>query len=352
MSARHDVPAIDLALLSGFDFLCRPDCGLCCYAEPRVDASERRRLLQIVPEAEFVGREADTFLTAAPEGGACRLLEDNRCRAHPARPHPCREYPLTVHVGTRLQATVVLSCPGVDLTPLGRLGTTVARHAGSGFSAELAALLERVDDSSTRRLESTARRHRKIVRSLEHQGRWEEEEDVRTRLREALPLPEADDFPVEEPPAAEDGIERLPLFFDRGEAPVAISSGLGGWEFHEVSPHGGFARSLGVIPPPERPPRIEGGADSILRGYLGYWLERDALFGTVHLRMLESTVGTVTEWVAGELRAIGALVLARAEVRAKLARGSVDRLTAEDLRNGVRASDQDLLDRDSWGERF
>ncbi|MGI0071983.1 MAG: YkgJ family cysteine cluster protein [Thermoplasmata archaeon] len=352
MDEPEDAPPLDLELLRGFAFECRPDCGLCCYAEPRVLAAERARLLTIVPEAEFEGGGRELFLSAHPNGGACRLLEENRCRAHPARPHPCREFPLTVHVGTRLQATVVLSCPGVGLSALSEGPGRRPPPLGEGFATELAALRERVDRSVVPRLAAAARRRRKVVRLLQDEGRWVDEEEVRDEMRRGIPMPVDEDFPVPDPPSADDGIESLPLFFDRRAAPVAIAQGLGGWELLELSPRGGRSRSLGVVPPPDRRPELAPDAARALHGYLRYWLERDALFGAVHLAMAEATDGSVVEWVADELRGIGALVLARAVVRAKLARGIVSTLSLADLQDGVRATDQDLLDRGSWGDRF
>jgi Putative zinc- or iron-chelating domain len=346
------VPELDERLLAGFDYACRPDCGLCCYAEPRVLPAEKVRLVQIAPEVEIVGRPPDEFIEARPNGGACQLLSELRCGAHAARPHPCREFPLTAHVGTRLQATVVLSCPGVDLAGLAGYARDRRPSSGSGFPSELAALRERVDRSVGRRLEETGRRRRRIVRQLTSEGRWVDDDEVRSALRKDPPLPTNDDFPVPDPPSAEEGMDRLPLFFDARAAPVSLAEGLGGWELNEIDPEGGFARSLGVLPPPERVPPLENDAEAALRGYLRYWLERDCLFGVVHLRMLEGSDGTVTEWMEDELRAVGALTLARAEVRAKLRRGATGSLTAMDVLDGIRATDQDLLDRDTWGDRF
>jgi Fe-S-cluster containining protein len=351
-----DTPAVttdlDVTLLAGFGFACRPDCGLCCYAEPRVLAAERARLIQIAPEVHFVGTGTDQFIASHGDGGGCELLSDNRCGAHGARPHPCREFPLTAHVGQRLQVTVVLSCPGVDFSVLGtpRTGT---RATSSGFTEELAALRERMDASTARRLENSQRRRRKIVRFLSAESRWQEETDVRAEVERSLPLPTAEDFPVPEPPTADEGLSQLPLFFDGRAAPVALAEGLGGWELLELSPQGGVARSLGIVPPPDRMPSLTAEATRLLQGYLRYWLRRDALFGAVHVEMLRVPDGrTVRESVEQELREIGALVLARAEVRAKLRRDPVDRLSAVDLADGIRATDQDLLDRDSWGDRF
>ena len=280
------------------------------------------------------------------------MLQANACTVHSARPHPCREFPLTAHVGVRLQATVVLSCPGVELGVLQGYPAGDRPDAPLGFPTELLALRERVDRSSVRRLEASRRRRRKIARQLESEGRWVEEDEVRHLLRRKTPLPTDEDFPASDPPPAEDGVDLLPLFFDGRPAPVALSEGLGGWEVHELAPEGGLARPLGVFPPPDRMPRLGDEAVAVLRGYLRYWLERDALFGAVHLRMMDARDGEVTDHVEEELRSIGALVVARAVVRAKLRRGESDHVSAVDLEEGVRATDQDLLDRGSWGDRF
>jgi Fe-S-cluster containining protein len=351
MGAAPTVPPLDLEPLRGFRYACRPGCGLCCYAEPRVLAHERARLLQIQPEAEFARRGPFEFLAAHPDGGACRLLGANRCRAHAARPQPCREFPVMVHVGSRLQATIVLSCPGVELDSLGSTGASPPL-APDAFETELAAVRGRLDSSVARRLEAAGRRRRRLAGILERQGRWEEETDVRERLGSLIPRPSDADFPAEDPPRTDDGIENLPLFYDGRAAPVAISSGLGGWELHELSPSGGFARSLGVIPPPDRAPPVSSEGTKLLEGYLRYWLARDAFFGSLHLEMMDAIDGTVDEWALRELRAIGALTVARAAVRAKAGRGDAGPLSEADIASGIRATDQDLLDRASWGERL
>lgn len=343
---------IDIASLAGFSYACRPGCGLCCYAEPLVAPAERPGLVRIVPEAELVSRGRHEFLRSRPDGGACQLLEGNRCRAHPVRPSMCREFPLTVHIGTRLQATVVLTCPGVDLSPLpGYRGPEGARPP-RGFETELLALRGRIDRTVRARIDQSERRRRRIARALAAGGRWEEESEVRHRLRERIPVPSADDFPAEDPPSREDGLAHLPLVFDDRAGPVAFARGAGGWELLELRPTGGVERSLGTAPPPEGPPALSDEAAGTLAGYLRYWLERDALFGTVHLAMLEEPEGSVTDCAAAELRRIAALTVSRAHVLAAVRRGAVDRLSGDDLRDGIRATDQDLLDRPTWGTRL
>jgi Fe-S-cluster containining protein len=344
-------PELDVQLIRGFRFACRPDCGLCCYAAPRVEPEERTRLLQIAPEAEFLGRRSDQFIASRADGGACQFLEANRCRVHGARPHPCQEFPLTVHVGRRLQASLVLSCPGIDLTALPTLATSGSPPDPSGLGSELDAARERLGPETERRLSATARRGRKVEGALAADGRWQDDHDVRRALGTHLPLPTPGDFPVEDPPSASDGLDRLPLFFDHRPGPLGIARGLGGWEVLEFSAQGG-ATLVGVIAPPERPPALDEAARILLEGYLRYSLARDAFLASVHLDMLEGEGGTVAEWTADELRVLGATVLARGSVRAKLHGSAGTTLTANDVENGIRATDQDWLDRPSWGERL
>ncbi len=343
---------MDVALLEGVDFTCRPDCGLCCYATPAVTAAERSGLLQIQPESTFLAGERDAaYLAARPEGGACQFLSHRQCSVHRARPFPCIVFPIIVHAGDRFQASVVLSCPGVSLSP--PAGRENSRHRSvppRGLISELQRAEERCRSSSGQQALATARRSgRRVERGLEREGRWVPTEEVRSALRGRIPLPESSDFPVEDPPSVEEGEELLPLFFDARAGPVAIAGHPGGWQLVELREEGGVSAWLGVWPPPTRMPTLEGTAEQLLRSYLGYWLERDALFGFVHTAMIEQpSPDDVVARIVQELRWIGATVVARARVRASAAGGTSPILTATDIDRGIRATDADLLDRPGW----
>jgi Fe-S-cluster containining protein len=342
---------IDLELVRGFRFTCRSDCGLCCYAHPRVESEEVVRLLEIVPTLELKTHGRDRFIASRPNGGACQFLEQHRCRVHVARPRPCREFPLTVHLGRRLQASVVLSCPGVDLSHLVEAGDRHRIDRPVGFDDEIRALQERLGPATAARLADTARRGRKLERRLAAEGRWEDDETVRRALREHLPRPGPEDFPASDPPSAADGLERLPVFFDDRPGPVALAQALGGWELLELSPKGG-ATTLGVFPPLDRPPTLDESARAIFDGYVRYWIDRDCFLAAVHIAMTEGEQGSVIDWAEGELRAIGAEVLARSVARAKLRGRATEPLGADALADGIRATDQDWLDRPTWGDRL
>ncbi len=352
MSSGLSPPLLDTSLLAGVRYSCLPDCGLCCYAEPLVAPAERAGLLRIVPDIELVTRGKFEFVRSNPEGGACQLLADHRCRAHTARPSPCREYPLAGHVGTRLQAVAVLTCPGIDLTFLDGYHGPAGASPPQGLDLELASLRARVSEGVERRLEESRRRRRQISRALSGDGRWVDEDEVRRQLQERPPFPRDEEFPPWDPPSQEDGLELLPLVFDGRDGPLAFSAEPEGWELLELSPKGGIEMSLGVASPPDRLPVLSEEARRLLSGYLRYWLARDQLFGTVHLEMAKSHQGDVTDCVAAELRQIAATAISRAAVLASLGRGRVGPLSGSDLVQGIRATDQDLLDRPTWGTRL
>jgi hypothetical protein len=352
VTARSLTPALDVRLLAGFDFACRPDCGLCCYAEPRVEPAERSRLLAIEPETEIVGGPPGGFLRARGDGGACPFLAGNRCRVHRDRPSACREFPVSVHLGRRLQASVVLSCPGVTLGPLSAPVRDSAVNVRVGFVEELGSVRARIDSRTERRRLDAGRRRRQLARKLDADGRWVDEEEVRRSVRRAVPSVTDRHFPVDDPPEAAEGLAALPLFFDGRAAPVAIAGTVGGWELLQLREEGGVAHSLGVFPPPRRPPTLTAGAQRLLTGYLRYWLERDALFGLVLLDAADGDEGDVTDWVRDELCRIGAVTLSRASVRAQGRKGDGSHLDESDVALGIRAADQDLLDRPTWGDRL
>jgi Fe-S-cluster containining protein len=342
------LPPLDTRLLAGFSFACRPDCGLCCYATPRVTSTELIGIHRLDPTVRIVGSAPDTFLAARPEGGACQFLASSRCRLHSARPGPCREYPISVHVGERLQATVVLSCPGIDLKGLGR------RTAGepTGLESELEAVRGRIDARTGRRVREATRRRRQLRRRLEEAGLWQDEEAVRRDLRAHPPRVAEADFPTDDPPEVAEGLDTLPLYFDGREGPVAIASTLGGWELLELRELGGTETPLGVFPPPERPPALDAAGAELLRAYLGYWVERDALFGYVASAVAEAGGPDLGTAIRSELGRLGALVLARGAIRAKSRGHDGARLGEADVARGIRAVDQEALDRPTWGDRL
>lgn len=340
-------PALDTSLLRGFGFACRPDCGLCCFATPRATRSELAALVARRPDLEVIDDGSERLLAARPRGGACQLLTELRCSAHDLRPHPCREFPLTVHVGSRLQVDVVLSCPGVNLAGL----TAADARPDGGFAAELESVHSRLGPRSVRAIDEAVRRRRKVARVLTEAGRWVEEDAVRASLADRLPWPRDSNFEALELPEADGPLESLPMFFEGGGGPVALGDHVGGWEAIRLQESGG-GRPMNVIPPVDRAPPVAPSGRARLREYQGYVLRRDSFLATVVLETLDTEEGTVADRARTDLERLGATVLARAAFRARLA-GAPDRpLERDDVDRGIRATDAEWLDRPTWGSRL
>jgi Fe-S-cluster containining protein len=47
--------------------------------------------------------------------GSCSFLQNGRCEVYAHRPHFCRQFPFHIHVGSRVQVELDLSCRGVWL---------------------------------------------------------------------------------------------------------------------------------------------------------------------------------------------------------------------------------------------
>jgi Fe-S-cluster containining protein len=340
------LPSLDTTLLGGFRFQCRPDCGLCCFAEPAVTSEERTRLLRIEPELPIVesGRGGWSFVASRGNGGACGLLTNSRCRAHSSRPAPCSMFPVTVHVSDRAQATLVLSCPGLDAGGLLRWASGRPAPAPfHGLDGELASARWEWDRSgSARELD----RHRVRFRGREGTAELLE---LRDELHRHLPWPEASDFPPEGPPSTEGDRSELPVTFAPGHGPVAFASHPGGWLVLALSERGEEPRPIEVVPPPDAPPELTTTGSRMLAGYLHYLIERD---DAVDAALAEpGPAGPIADAVAANLVRTGSTVLARASVLQRTD-GRSGPLDAEDVWSGVRATDAEWLDRPTTGRRF
>lgn len=344
-------PELDVSLLSGFTFTCRPGCGLCCFASPRLEGTDEKRLRAAVPAVHVRQSEGVRRVAAHPDGGACELLTGLRCTVHSVRPAPCREFPVSVHIGTRLQATLVLSCPGITLDPIHTFEATQTPAAFFGLDSELESIRARITPAVERLRSEAGRRRRRIARQLSEAGRWVDDDEVRDRLGRARLIPNGEEFLPGGLPSVEDGLERLPMYFDGREGPVVLAQGEDGWEALELSPEGGAA-SVGLSPLPDEVPVVQGDAEQLLAGYLRYWIARDCFLAAVHQEMLARARGTVVEAALEELRALASDVMARACVRARLRGEEGTRLDPDDIERGIRATDQDWLDRPTWGSRL
>lgn len=102
--------------------MCPPGCAYCCLCPPGLLEDEVDGIVKACHgAAERLGKDlvGDCKQAICVQGGwgACAFLDDRRCTIYESRPHFCRQYPLLVYSGWRLQLTAIRSCRG--LVPLG-----------------------------------------------------------------------------------------------------------------------------------------------------------------------------------------------------------------------------------------
>ena len=341
--------AIDSSPADGFEFSCRPDCGLCCYASPALRPGDLPRLVAIEPTFR-PDPQRPTVVPSRPEGGSCRFLDHNRCSVHPGRPGPCAEFPLATHLSDRVQVTVVLSCPGVRLDRLAS-ATPEAPHAASGIDrslhGELAAVqtaVDRLTDAELRRSEQRWRRSLATRRLDEASLRG-----AQARARASPPGPRDDDLAAVPIPSEDEGLDRLPLFFDPRYGRVALAGGSDQVHLLVVREEGGVDRRLASFPYPDRLPRLGDDATERLRAYLRLVAGREAFVGAELANMTEPGEAGWLDQALADLREIAAAVIGRAIYRVWLSGGSAEELDRESIDLGIRATDADYLDRPTVG---
>ena len=280
------------------------------------------------------------------------MLTGRRCSIYTGRPLPCATFPITVHGGPlRWQASLALSCPGLSWETL--VGWAVSRRLpeGEGLEGELAKVRVNLRDRSTlSALRADALDRQRAARGApELAGRIEQ---VRRRLRRERPTLRMAQWPGELPPAAGDGVELLPLAWERDGQVVALEHRRAGYRLLDLPPTGG-PRPLGpLIPLPPRIPELSVAAEELLEGYLRYWTERDALFDHV---LADPTLGLSTralyDRIGQELSFIGATTVVRGMVRARFGQEQGSAVDLPAIVRGIQATDMDLLDRPGLGVR-
>lgn len=352
-----DPIAWDDQLLRGFRFACQPNCGLCCFAEPRLSPTEVTKLTADPTPISLV-QDPDGYahLPGFPNGGSCRYLVNCRCSIRARRPPVCVRFPVHIHGGPGgWQFSVVLSCPGLSLDGFERwAGSRPPLDVPIGLDEETASARATVNSVEARILWEEARRRRSSAqRRMIREGRWIEPAELRSTLRDRTFRPNVTDLPGEELPEMGSAEELLPIFYDGRPGPVALSGHPGGWQLSELSPSGGPAGWTDVVPVPKQLPKLDGPAERLLSGYLGYWVARAAFFDHVLWQAVQLEDGeTILDLAAAELKWIAATVLARAQVRARSRGRFSDALGAADIQLGISATDADLLDRPDLGARL
>ena len=345
----------DFRLVGGFRFRCLPGCGLCCYTAPAVAPSERSRLIQLDPEVPLQERPGGwSNIASRPDGGACHFLRGERCGCHAVRPVTCAEFPLTVHVAERAQVAVVLTCPGVDLSPLTRWGDgATPGDPHRDLASEVEAIIQEVARAEAAgELRLAASRRRQVERRLGRAGRWQSEEEVRGLLRARVARLIPSEIAAGEYPDEEEELEMLPMFFEPTKGRVVWRAHPAGVEFLTLRETGGIESHLEVLDPPARSPGLATDATTLLEGYLQYLLDRDSTIGMAYERMMSGAIGLPDEIVGMDLRFIAGQVLRMATLRRALVTGTRGALTLGDIENGIRATDMDILDRPTVGLRL
>ncbi|HEV2165396.1 MAG TPA: YkgJ family cysteine cluster protein [Thermoplasmata archaeon] len=345
-------PPIDLSLLSGTSFRCRPGCGLCCFTTPAVEPREAERLIQIEPATPFLEGEGGwRYVADQGEGGACHFLSERKCRAYGDRPFCCQEFPLSVHLGVRAQATVVLSCPGISVRSWvspASLGEPAS--APEGLSEELEAVQqELLRHPAEERLREASRRWRLFKSRLLRTGGWSEPSEIRASLLGSLPSLVRRSFPPPPPPSVSEGIDALPILFDEAVGLVALADHAGGWELLSIEETGQRSRSLGVWPAPSRFPLVSPEGEELLRAYLAHLLDRDFTYWSAAERVRSERSGSLERAVSEDVGRFGALVLARAEGLQGFRSADRGPLSADLVWDGIRATDGEFLDRPTLG---
>jgi len=106
---------IDTSLLEGWRFECVDPCQLCCLCQPELLPGEEEWFLRNHPHNVVEREEPHRHLALRMKrgGGPCVFLEDRRCTIYDHRPGFCRQFPLCIYMGEKLQAELDLSCRGL-----------------------------------------------------------------------------------------------------------------------------------------------------------------------------------------------------------------------------------------------
>ncbi len=346
------LPPLDTSLLAGVSFGCRPDCGLCCYTTPAVDGSEAERLITLDPATPL--EEGDGtwwYVGSRGNGGACHFLRSNRCEVHAERPFSCREFPISVHLGSRAQATVVLSCPGVARPGWTGSGDRSGAGPPTGLDLELATVQEEYERRvRPEHLELYRRKWDRLGERRRSRGRWTPPEEIRDELGEVAAEIALERFPPEPPPAATGPVEELPIVFVPGTGLVALADRDGRVELTRLEESGVRSRSLGSLPPPEVRPDLSPAGRRALSAYLEHLLARDLTYWAAAETARSLPDADLLEIVEDDLGHYGASVLARAELLRRHQGTDPGPLSADDVWEGVRATDGEVVDRPTLGK--
>ncbi|MFG1530550.1 MAG: YkgJ family cysteine cluster protein [Thermoplasmata archaeon] len=341
---------LETRLIEGFDFTCRPGCGLCCFTTPRVDDREAAHLRQAVPSAPLIElADGEVGIESRPYGGACQFLSGSRCGIRRLRPSPCRIFPITVHLGFRAQASVVLTCPGISLEPL----AGPRPYPRGGLESELEAARARLELEGAERLARYRAEFDARGASRGFPGPAEAEAGaLRSRLHPWVDALDPQTVTTGEIPSVSEGLEQLPLAPSPTAGPFALGRQGPRWLLLELHAEGEPPEVRASARRPGRSLPLTADADRLWRRYLHYWVERDALFGIVEAAIAPADTLEFEQGLRAALEEIAGEVLDRGGFLAKSFGGTEGRLDVPAISQGIRATDMDLLDRPTTGERL
>jgi|GEM_PF-5792543 len=361
--------------LSGLGLDCPKGCAYCCLCPPGLLDGEVERIVGACDDCKAAfGKDrigdSENAVQVQGDRGACSFLEDHRCKVYLSRPHFCRQYPVMVYSGWRVQLSAIRSCRGVVPMGTAKGAKDKPRPLINLFKGELETLGEQYFAET---LEETRASFEDI---MDHENIYSTPDEVqKVAFRCASKIGDAKalcksvgiDRP-DEGRARESVVEvfwhdiesaftcpdiiDLPVYNrpDRGWAVFRLV-GSGEMSAYRLMENGQLTYELTKPVAELRLRPLEAEAKKVLKQYLQLAFRRDVFFGMVAREALvselpmrelasELSAGIVTDlwWRAGLLSAFGAMAHPK---RGPSPTGPLDARTA---REAVIFMDADLLD--------
>lgn len=365
---------VDMSELEGRAFTCDEKCGLCCLCQAEVLPHELPYFKKNHPSKVVMKEEPHRHAALALKGGdgPCSFLAANRrCQIYADRPHYCRQFPFHLHVGTRVQVELDLSCRGVwyggkedALLAGGRLvedNVEMLRRTMQDSRAVYRDFEANCTDAGIARAPEALRRDvaarisnladlQYLAKALDQSAEDEEME----RLPEPLASPEYDRRELESS-ARETGMESLSAE-DVYSAPVYCDAD-GRWNILfvregkvecSVMNDDGSLTPKRTIDPAEVPLQApEGGGMEVFTSYLGTLNHRDSMLGYAYYLVDDyGYEDPVANTYYGAMAAAALDLLWRSSLIAFIRNGRLDR---PGMIEGIIAYDMDRLDAPTIG---
>ncbi|PKK81106.1 MAG: hypothetical protein CVT47_04150, partial [Thermoplasmata archaeon HGW-Thermoplasmata-2] len=155
---------------------CLDGCAYCCLCMPEVMANEEEFFRRSHPKAlsgecvPHAGRRSQNVILQG-DAGACHFLKSRKCAIYEHRPQMCRQYPISIYLGRKIQPTPILSCRG--------LVTGAGNQLAPAFAEMLKSYNPKYLESELRKCESNFNAFRKRA---EHAGAYAPPEEIYLRF--------------------------------------------------------------------------------------------------------------------------------------------------------------------------